>query len=333
MSRSDKQLQRREFIKKSLLGTGAIISVAGFKSLSAAKPTSENWKMPMHTLGRTGEKVSKFGIGCAPFQHISPEEVNQILTRALDLGVNYLDVAPNYGNDERGYSEEKMGPTIKEIRDQVFLVTKTEESTRDGTWRLMEQSMARMQTDHLDMVHIHNFGWEDRFPDAQAALGKDGTLGALQEAREQGVIKYIAASGHLYPSRFHAALDTGEIDAVMNAVNFIVQHTYDFESKVWSRARRENLGLIAMKVLGGSSGSGFRLPDQDYEKAIRYAISLEGLSTAVIGVKSLQELELAARTVATSETLSEVEQHELAQYGLKLAATDSWKSSYGTPVT
>src|SRR5205823_14441972 len=145
-------------------------------------------------------------------------------------------------------------------------------------------------------VHLHNFGDETLWGDHKLVFGDRGAMGALREAKRQGVVRFIGASGHLHPTRFHQALDSGEIDVLMNAVNFVVQHTYDFEHKVWSRARRENIGLVAMKVLGGNAGTagGFKLPEDHYELAIRYALSIPGLAVAVIGLENVAELEQAA---------------------------------------
>jgi aryl-alcohol dehydrogenase-like predicted oxidoreductase len=315
------------------VAAGAKLAMSGRVTASDAGNAAE---MPQVALGRTGEKVSQMGTGCGHLwkPNVPDGEPRKILLRGLELGVNYIDVAPNYGNEERGYSEELIGPTVKEIRDKIFLVTKTEEASYEGTWNLLRQSMRRLQTDYLDLVHLHNIGLESRFPDLELALGDKGALGALQEAKEKGVVRFIGASGHLNPSRFHAVLDTGKIDVLMNAVNFIVQHTYGFEHKVWSRARQEDLGLVAMKVLGGAfGGKGFRIPEEHYDKAIRYAVSIPGVHVAVIGVENVAELEKAARAVATAQPLSETEAHELARIGLELAGTDRWQTAYGTPVT
>lgn len=316
---------------------GGLAATAGVTAGARASAAESTPTVPKTFLGRTGREVSRLGLGCIPFRrpHVSPDDVGRTLHRALELGVNYFDVAPNYGNDRDGYSEEKMGPTIKEIRDKIFLVTKTEEPTYEGTWNLLRQSMRRLQTDHFDLVHLHNFGHEPRFPDLDLLFSEKGALGALLEAQKQGVVRFIGASGHLHPSRFHAALDTGKIDVLMNAVNFICRHTYDFEDKVWSRARRENVGLAAMKVLGGQSRgkqqTGFRIPEAYYSQAIRYALSVAGANVAVIGLENIAQLEKAANVVATMQPLSEQEQHELAQAGLKLAGSDDWKTAYGTP--
>ena len=338
---SEKQhekVTRRRFVKStSALIGGAAASGALSLGKASADGDAPDVQVPQEVLGRTGVKVSRLGLGCAWFQrkHVGPEDVRKVLSRALELGVNYLDVAPNYGNAETGFSEEKMGPTIKDIRDRVFLVTKTEEPTYEGTWTLLRQSMKRLQTDHFDLVHLHNFGHEPRFPDIEFALSSKGALGALQEAKKKGIVRFIGASGHLHPSRFHDVLDTGEIDVVMSAVNFVVQHTYDFESKLWARARRENIGLVAMKVLGGAGAGrvGFQLPQDQYENAIRYALSIPAIACAVIGIENIPELEQAAKAIANLEPLTEDESHELAQLGLELAATQQWKAVYGTPLT
>jgi hypothetical protein len=120
----------------------------------------------------------------------------------------------------------------------------------------------------------------------------------------------------------------------MNAVNFVIQHTYDFEHKVWSRAGHLNVGLVAMKVLGGAAREqgGFKVDEKHYEKAIRYALSIPGIAVAVIGLENIAELEKAASVVARMNPLSPEESHELARIGLDLAATPEWKTAYGTPL-
>ncbi len=120
----------------------------------------------------------------------------------------------------------------------------------------------------------------------------------------------------------------------MNAVNFVVQHTYDFEHKVWSRARHMNLGLVAMKVLGGAAQEqgGFKIDEKYYERAIRYVLSVPGISVAVIGLENVAELEKAAATVAAAHPLSPEEDVALARIGLDLAGRPEWQAAYGTPL-
>ena len=121
----------------------------------------------------------------------------------------------------------------------------------------------------------------------------------------------------------------------MNAVNFVARHIYDFEDKVWSRAASLNVGLVAMKVLGGAvhqDTGGFKVDEKHYEQAIRYALSVPGVSVAVIGMETIAEIEKAAAIVARNQPLSPEESLELARIGLELSGTAEWKTPYGTPI-
>lgn len=327
MSRN--RVSRREFIRDAAVLTGGIAAVSASSHAQEAKQVSRA------VLGRTGVEVSRLGVGCAHFQrpNVSVDDVGAAMHHALELGVDFFDTAPSYGRGDH-FAETKMGPTVKEVRDRLFLVTKTDDPTYEGTWQLLRQSMERLQTDRLDLVHVHNFGSESRFEDLDFVFSDKGTLGALLEAKKQGVIRFIGASGHLYPSRFHKILDTGEIDVLMNAVNFVCQHVYDFEGKVWSRARDENIGLVAMKVLGGASvGNTFRMAKEHYEPAIRYALSVPGCTVAVIGCENVKEIDEAAQAVISAQPLTSDERAQLAQLGQDMAATQSWKAAYGEPLT
>jgi len=341
MSLKNSGFTRREFLRLSILGSG-LMAVPGVQASEHPglkdMPLTGDYSMPKRTFGNTGEQVSLLGIGAFPFSHddVSIDQVTETLTRAVELGVNYVDTAPNYGEHNRMTAEEKMGYSLKDLRDQFFLVTKTEQHTYDGTWRLLEQSLKRMKTDHIDLIHLHDFGAEHTWPDLEAVFSKSGAIGALQQAKEQGLVKYIGVSGHLYPSRFHYAIDSGQIDAMMCAVNYINQHTYDFEHKIWYRAGQQGLGLVAMKILGGrptgGAVKGYRIPNNRYQQTIRYTLSLPYLSTACIGVRSVDELEQAARAVALLPPLSPEEAYALSVEGLNLAQTDKWKEAYGSPL-
>ncbi|MCC6696606.1 MAG: aldo/keto reductase [Candidatus Hydrogenedentes bacterium] len=325
-------MSRRTFVRTA---SGAVAGLATGMMLSA--PAARAAAVPQATLGRTGAMVSRLGIGASPFRRasITIDDVSAMLHRGLELGVTYIDSAPEYADvKNNSYVEPKIGEAMKGIRDKLFIVTKTEEQTYEGTWRLLRQSLKDFQTDYLDVVHLHNFGQESRFPDLGLVFSDGGALGALREAKKQGVIRFIGASGHLYPSRFHAAFDTGEIDVLMNAVNFVVQHTYDFENKVWARARQENVGLVAMKVLGGAPNSQdkYIMPEDFYERAIRYALTIPNMACAVIGVKNIAELEQLAQTIAGATPLTGEESLELAKVGLDMANLPQWRTPYGTPL-
>ena len=320
-------MDRRDFLKGSAAATG-LLAFEGIRGMGVnAKGTKD---MPLATLGRTGVSVSRLAFGCAPlgWDHLTRDDVDEIIARAVDEGVNYFDTAPNYGS-----AEQRMGNIVPSVREKIFLVSKTEAPDYDGTWRLLERSLKRLNTDYIDLIHMHNFGDQGRFKDLNDVFSEKGTLGALKEAKKQGVIRFIGASGHVYPSRFHKVMDTGEIDVVMNAVNYILQHIYNFEDKVWSRARLNNLGLVAMKVFGGAVGKDHsRISADQHEEALRYAFTLPGVATAVIGMKSKKELLQNVEAVKNVKPLSAMAMNDLSRKGLTEAQSEKWGPIHGKPV-
>lgn len=329
-------MERRAFIRSGALAGSGLFALKNM-SPSAWAASKSAGDMPYSTLGRTGVQVSKLGIGAAQLgmSNTTTSKVKNIIAKAIDEGINYIDTAPNYFEGE---SERRVGHALKGKRDKVFLVTKTEDSTYEGTMKLLEDSLAHLKTDYIDMVHLHHMGNLKWWDDLDFVFTEKGAMGALRAAKRQGKIRFIGASGHNYPSRFHYIIDSGEIDVMMHAVNFVIQHTYDFEHKLWARAKEKNIGLVAMKVFGGNvrprDSSTFRLPEKDYENALRYALSLHGLNTAVVGINKMEHLETLLKTFRRVDALDEEEFLAVAQRGLDILRTDpSWRAVYGSPVT
>ncbi len=256
-------------------------------------------------------------------------EIVAVIETAIELGVNYIDTAPNYPG-----VQEKLGPILKGVREDIFLTSKIEEAGYDGAWKQLEKSMQDMQTDFLDLVFLHSFGDTNRWPDTKKVIGKAGALTALVKAKQQGVIGAIGASGHNRPSRYLELINTNEIDVLMNVANFAMQHTYGFETKVWPCARELDMGLVAMKVLGGvhpNTQKEFRFHIDEYDNAIRYALSIPGVSTAVIGMRDPFEVEEAVAAVQSFQALSETDQIALAENGKGLVESQPsiWREVWG----
>jgi hypothetical protein len=327
------EVNRRQFIKGALAG-GVLASVPAVSAVGTApEDLPAKPSMQYAVLGRTGQRVSRVGVGGGIYIRgsLTARDMEVILETALEVGINYVDTAPAYKD-----LQAQIGPVIKRIREKVFLVSKVEECTYEGAWRQIRQSLKDLRTDHFDLVHLHSLGNEERWPDLNHVFGKKGALSALREAKQRGVIRFIGVSGHNYPSRFHAALDTGEVDVLMNAVNFVVQHSYDFEHKLWSRAHQENVGLVGMKVLGGATptGKGFRLPQDLYQEALHYVLSVPGACSVVIGFEDPVQVEEAAAAVARFRPLSDEKMLSLYRQGLDILAQNAyWKAPWGKPVT
>jgi len=245
-------------------------------------PGEKGWKRP---LGKTGFMVSLFGLGgagviAAPGKK---DEAIYIINRALDLGVNYIDTAPSYAD---GVSESHIGEVMKERRSEVFLASKTLERSYDGTMRLIEKSLRRLQTDYLDLLQVH--GIRDR-DDAMAALKDDGAVRALEGLKKQGVIKYTGVTGHRQPAALLYAMEAFDFDCVLMPLNPADVHSRSFKDELLASAADEGVGIIAMKV--ASYGRLFRSEGiASMEQALGYVLSLP-VSTAIVGISSIEQLE------------------------------------------
>jgi aryl-alcohol dehydrogenase-like predicted oxidoreductase len=311
----------RRFSRREFLGTAAVgVSVAGTAAAS---------ELPKRVLGRTGYKTSILGIGMAPIGMGVPDrkEAERLVHEALDLGINYVDVAPNYAN-----GQEKLGPVMKRRRSEVFLVTKVERQDRAGILEQIEESLRLMQTDHVDAVHLHNLG---DFDLKQVFESDQGAMAGLRAAKEKGYLRFFGISGHLKPWKFTQAIATGQIDLVMPAMNFVDRHTYNFEEKVLPEARKHNTAVVAMKVLGGAKGMVYERPTpaalaEHYESAVRYALGLNGVSAVILGLKNSEEIRHAARTVQAYKPLSPKELAALMDRGKQIAS--EWGPHFGPVV-
>lgn len=308
------KLGRRDF----LLGAAGLLALPSAAQSADPPPVGD---VPKRTLGRTGVKVSAIGLGMAPLGsgRTSPAEAESLVRGALDLGITYIDVSPDYGD-----AEDKLKPVFadKRQRERVFLVTKVNPNAPDaaGVQRQIERSLTRMGVDHIDAVHVHNLG---DFDMAQV-LGPNGTLAGLKEARRRGLIKYIGTSGHMRPPRFVQAIETGDIDLTMNALNFADRHTYDFEGLVLPAAQKHGTAVVAMKVLGGAQNWRYdgHTPGtlaQYHERAIRYSLGLPGVCVAVIGCGNLDEVKQAVDVARRYRPLSSAEKTALLADGRTLA--------------
>jgi hypothetical protein len=286
----------------------------------AAGSLAGSVEMPRRTLGRTGATVSLLGIGSAPMGEagMTQQEVDRILGAAIDAGINYIDTAPIYE-----MAEVRLGQALKGRRDKVFLVSKVEATSKqDAQWQVRD-SLRKLQTDHLDAVHIHNVGRTDRFPSMDILLGPDGALEGLKELKKKGVVRHVGLTCHLRPRRALPVLETGAIELVMCAANFVDVNTYDFEGTVFEAARKRGLGIVAMKVLGGALGEGAgqkgRLAPEHYTAAMRYALSIPGLSVAIVGMRRMSDLEAALGAVRNHKPFDPSELTDLKARGRLMA--------------
>jgi hypothetical protein len=309
-------LNRRDFLKSTAVGSSvAALGAAQAGNVEAAR----NATLPRRVLGRTKARVSMIGFGMAPLgsDNTSFKEAETLVRAAMDMGVTYFDVSPDYGD-----AEDKLKAPLKNRRDSVFLVTKVNPDAPDkaGVQRQLEESLRRMGVDHVDAVHIHNLGDFDM----DRLFKPDGAVAGLKEARKRGLCRFIGVSGHMRPHRFATAFATGEIDLAMMALNFADRFNYDFEGLALPQAKKQGTGIVAMKVLGGAKNWSYdaKTPATlaDYhERAIRYSLSLPGVAAAVIGFSNEREVKAAVEVAKAYQPLSEADRTALLKEGRQLA--------------
>lgn len=309
------RISRRRFIEKTSLVVSTASILPAAEKVLANKATGEQQKpavtgkLPLRVLGRTGQKVPVIAFGCGSrfLMYREEEEALQTLSRVIDLGVTYLDTAIDYGD---GLSETRVGKLMPKRRREVWLATKIPQRarTRETALREVEQSLKRLQTDHVDLLHIHSLGGED---DLQKIEAPDGVLKALYELRDQKVARFIGMTSHTDGAVMAKAIERHDLDCVQMAMN--PARANKFEELALPAAHRKNLGVILMKVTAQEKLVGEGAGKSDIKSLISYALSLQGVTTAVIGMPRPEHIAENIRIASNFTRLSMKEMDELRQ--------------------
>jgi len=295
-----KEISRRQFLE---IGTVAGTSLL-LKDLAGARTATDS--LPSRTLGRTGAKVSILAFGCGSRFLMCRDEDRAlaILNRAIDLGITYLDTAYAYGDGE---SESRVGKVVASRRKEVWLATKIPDRTRDGFLRRLEGCLRRLQTDHVDLVHIHSLGHADDLAKIEAS---DGALKGLMEAREQKMARFGGMTSHTDGEVMATAIQRHDLDCVQMALN--ASRNGRFEELALPAANRKNLGVIAMKVTGQEFLVGSGAGKAEMSSLLRYSMSLP-VTTAVVGMPRPEMLEHNVEIARAFSPLKDDEKDRLRQ--------------------
>lgn len=284
----------------------------------AAEPAAA---LPTRVLGRTGVRVTILGLGTAPIGEgpIETAEAARIFGEVMDRGVNFIDTAFIYGN-----AEEALGHLVPARRDRLFLATKVWTDEAGRAEEMLNTSLQRLKTDHVDLVHIHHMGGKE----VDKVRGPGGVLEYLVKAKEAGKLRFIGLSGHARPARFVQMLETDQIDVVMPVMNYADRNIYNFEGILLPECRRRNVGVVAMKVYAGIKGGfpnhrrawvGCNTPPERLPLALAYALDLEGVSSAVIGPYTLEQAIENVEIARRYQPLSAEQRTRLLAWGAELA--------------
>jgi predicted aldo/keto reductase-like oxidoreductase len=252
--------------------------------------------LPCRPLGRTGHQATLFGLGGEGVlrTHGRGPEAVKVIHRALDLGVNYCDTAPAYAG-----SMDYYGAALGERRREIFLASKTSDRSRDGSLRLLDDSLKRLRTDHLDLWQLHDLRTT---ADIDRIFAKGGAIEALVQAKADGRVRHLGLTGHHDPAILLDGMRRFAFDTVLVSINAADVHRLPFITTVLADAQRRGMGVIAMKVYaqGALLGPG----GLTTAEALGYVLSLPSVSHAIIGCSTPAEVDANAELVRGFQPLS-----------------------------
>jgi hypothetical protein len=315
-------LSRREFI-------------GGIGAVAAASAASNGQTLPTRAFGATGDQVTILAIGCGNrlwAGYKTEDRGTEALQLALDLGIRYFDTAQAYGD---GISETWVGKVTKQRRKEVFLATKTPARTYDDVLRRAEDSLKRLQTDHLDVLHLHSLRYEEDLE----KIENEGAVRALHKLRDEKAVRFIGITSHSDPVTLAKALERYDFDCTQMALNAGMQGrspdgagywktggTSDFfgeplaptpypgssfEDVALPVAVRKKMGIIGMKVTAqeGLIGSGVKRASAS--KLIQYAMSLP-VSVVTVGMPQLEFIRKNTELARNFQPMPKSEMKELS---------------------
>jgi aryl-alcohol dehydrogenase-like predicted oxidoreductase len=231
--------------------------------------------------GKTGYSFPLLSFGgqrIVDDHNCTEEEALRIVNTAIDRGIRYFDTAWIYSD---GQAETRLGKVVKHRRAEMWIATKTWDTTRDGALRQLETSLKRLQTDHVDEWRLHNV-WD--FARLDAFTAKGGALEAAIRARDEGMVRHISISSHTDPQILIEALDRFPFDSTLMALSALDHFILSFAEEFLPVANAKGVATIAMKVLGLGSLK------HEVARSLRYAFSLP-VSTVIVGMETMAQLE------------------------------------------
>ena len=202
--------------------------------------------MEKRRLGRLEHQSSVLIYGAAALGEVSQDVADRSIQEALDGGINHVDVAADYGD-----AELRLGPRMPEIRDRIFLATKTGRRDAEPAWREINRSLERMRTDHVDLLQLHAVG---DLVELDLATGPGGALEAAIRAEEAGLVGAIGITGHGHdaPATHLEALRRHPFATVLTPLNPVLwrdeSYRADYEALV-EEVRRQDVGLMTIKAV------------------------------------------------------------------------------------
>ena len=274
--------------------------------------STPGFSVPRRPMGSTGLQVSIVGMGGFHLgTAASQQEANEIVAKALDHGINFFDNAWEY---HQGLSEERVGTALKGKREEAIVMTKvcTHGRKKDVAMTQLEESLTRLQTDHLDVWQVHEVIY---YNDPELAYEPDGVLEALTAAKQQGKVRFVGFTGHKNPTIHLDMLNRGfHFDTVQMPLNPFDPSYRSFEHSVVPLAVQKGMAVFGMKSMGGSGEPivhGALTPTE----ALSYAMSIPGVSTTIVGMESMGVLDQNLEILRAFQPLGPKQMADLREHG------------------
>src|ERR1700677_840148 len=308
------EISRRGFLKgAAIAGVSAVIPAA--KAATGVETGNEDalgsFQAQKRPLGRTGLECSILGMGGFHLGAVSDQaEVNNMVAKAIDYGINIFDNAWEF---HRGLSEEKLGIALKGKRDNVIVMSAvcTHGPNQDVAMRMLDASLTRLQTDHLDVWQIHEVIYHN---DPELIYARDSVLEALTRAKQQGKVRFVGFNGHKQPAINLEMLNRGyAFDIVQMPLNPLDPAFRSFENTVLPIANQRGIAVLGMKSMGGSGeviSNGAFTPSE----ALSYAMSLP-VATTISGIDSMEVLDQNLAILRDFKPLSADQMQTLRDHG------------------
>jgi len=201
---------------------------------------SSDYQIPKRVLGKTGEKLSVIGFGGIMLNDNPQDFANELVAKAYDLGVNYYDVAPTYGN-----AQDRLGPALKSYRKNCFLACKTTKRDAAGAQSELEDSLKKMQTDHFNLYQLHALS---SIEDVEKVFSQGGAMETFVKAKKDGKVKHLGFSAHSVEAAL-LAMKNYDFDSILFPINFVCWNAGDFGPQVFAEAEKRSMGILALKAM------------------------------------------------------------------------------------
>lgn len=281
--------------------------------------------METRPFGQTGERFPILSLGCQRLvddHNCTEEQAVAILETALARGIRYFDTAWLYS---AGQSEQRVGLVAKSRRDEMWIATKLWDPDGATARRQLEESLTRLQTDHVDEWRMHDVHSYERL---DAMFAKGGALEAMLQARDEGLVRNISISGHANPQVLIEALRRYPFDTTLLALGVMDHFIYSFADEFLPVANAKGVATIGMKVFGFNKVTGPLAKD-----ALRYTLGLP-VSTVIVGCSTMAQLKADLAVAEGFEPLTDIERLELFKAVMPLVKPENmpWKANdWGNP--